>query len=481
MDRTISRREALVEAGRFAIGAAIARHVPERVTRNLSLLRFQRSLIVPPALRPTTTDDTTDYFEITQRVDSIEIFPGTRTPIWGYEGRFPGPTIHARRGRTAIVCQTNHLTVPTVVHLHGGAVPADSDGFPTDIIAPGESRTYVYPNDQPAATLWYHDHAMHHTGRNVYMGLAGLYLIHDDEEDALQLPSGEFDIPLLIQNRALNSAGRIKYNGERNLGATGDIVLVNGVPWPRMAVCARKYRFRVVNGANATVYRLALSTGRPLAQIATDLGFLPTPVESACIPLAMSERMEFVVDFAPYPIGTRVILRNLADDGPQGEIMCFDVVCAERDNSELPSRLTSVERIPVEKALRTREFIFSGGPSFPPAARWTINGMDFEPARAIATPRMGDIEIWRFVNRRRFGILGMVHPVHVHLVRFQIVDRNSGPPDLHETGWKDTVAVSPGQEVRIITKFEGYRGRYLMHCHNLEHEDHNMMARYDVI
>ncbi|MGH7576659.1 MAG: multicopper oxidase family protein [Longimicrobiales bacterium] len=394
MDPTITRRRALIIGTQLAIAAA-ACGVPERLGWRRPLPRFLRTLRVPPVLQPVRTDATTDYYEITQRPGSAEILPGIRTPIWGFEGLFPGPTIRARRGRTTIIRQTNQLAVPTAVHLHGGAVPAESDGFPTDVIAPGTSRTYVYPNDQPAATLWYHDHAMHQTGRNIYMGLTGLYLIEDEEERALGLPGGRYDVPLLIQNRALGSDGRFGYDRNRNLGATGDLVLVNGVPWPRMPVCARRYRFRVVNGANATVYRLALSSGRPLVQIATDLGFLPAPVETADVPLAMSERVEFVIDFSPYPIGTRIILRNLAADGPQAELMCFDVVCAERDASVLPSRLRTVERIPTDSATRTRElFSPAGRPLFHPLLGGRSTGRaSIRTARSLrrdwVTPRSG--------------------------------------------------------------------------------------------
>lgn len=481
MDRPITRRQALILGSGFVVGAASGCRTGQGLS-SLGVAQFSRPFKVPPVLRPVRTDATTDYYEVHLRGGFAQILPGARTSIWGFDRIYPGPTIHARHGRGAVVRQTNHLAVPAVVHLHGGTTPADSDGFPTDLIPPGSSRTYVYPNDQPAATLWYHDHAIHDTGRNIYMGLAGLYLIRDQEEAALRLPSGQFDVPVLIQDRTVRRDGSLRYDRDSNLGAHGDLVLVNGVPWPRMAVCARKYRFRVVNGANATVYRLALSSGRPLVQVATGAGLLPAPVENASIPLAMAERTEVVIDFSPYAVGTRIVLKNLEADGPHRDIMCFDVVCAERDTSELPDRLCAVERIPTSAAIRTREFVFSGGPTgFPPSARWTINGQHFDADRAIADPRLGDVEIWRLVNRRWFGILGMVHPVHVHLVRFQIVTRNGGPPHSHEAGWKDTVAVSPGDDVRIIARFGPHRGRYLIHCHNLEHEDHDMMARYDVV
>lgn len=478
----VTRRQALVLGSQVLASVAMGCRLPGRPIVSPPVPRFRRAFQIPPVLRAVRSDDTADYYEITQRVGTLGILPSTPTEIWGFDGLAPGPTIHARRGRRVVVQHTNRLGVPTVVHLHGGATPPDSDGFPTDFIAPGMSRTYVYPNDQPAATLWYHDHAMHQTGRNIYKGLAGLYLIRDDEEEELRLPTGRYDVPLLIQERSLSADGRLEYDRDRNLGALGDLVLVNGVPWPRMAVCARRYRLRIVNGANASVFRLALSSGRPLVQIATEGGLLPTPVESASIPLAMSERVDVIVDFSRYAVGSRVVLGNLMADGARADIMCFDVVCAERDTSTLPDRLGSVERIPMQAVTRSREFTFGGGPaSFPPEPRWTINGQGFDPDRAIATPRLGDVEVWRIVNRKRFGVLGMLHPVHVHLVRFQILTRNGGLPGAHEVGWKDTVAVPPGEDVSIIARFDGHRGRYLIHCHNLEHEDHDMMARYDVV
>ena len=481
MSVNLTRRDALVLGSRLIVGAAIGCRLPGRPIESPAVPRFRRSFNRPPVLRPVRVDETTDYYEITHRAGAIEILPHMPTAICGYEGMAPGPTIEGTRGRRVVVRHTNHLTVPTAVHLHGGVTPSESDGFPTDVIAPGTSRTYVYPNEQPAATLWYHDHAMHHTGRNVYTGLAGLYLVHDEEERALRLPDGRFDVPLMIQERSLRRDGSLAYDTDRNIGALGDIVLVNGVPWPRMEVCARKYRFRVVNGANASVYQLALSSGRPLVQIATDSGLLPAPVQSASIPLAMAERVELVIDFSPYPIGSRVVLKNLMADGPRADIMCFDVGRSEHDPSELPEQLSSVERIPTSAAVRTREFIFSrGSVSLSRAAEWAINGQDFDPTRSIAAPALGDVEIWRFVNRKVFGILGIVHPVHLHLVRFQVIDRNGRAPRAHEAGWKDTVAVAPEEDVRVIARFEGHRGRYLIHCHNLEHEDHEMMARYDV-
>jgi spore coat protein A len=386
-----------------------------------------------------------------------------------------------------VVRHTNQLSVPTVVHLHGGATPSDSDGFPTDMVLPGQTRTYMYPNNRRAATLWYHDHAMDHTGRNIYMGLAGLYLVHDDEEQSLGLPSGPYDVPLFIQDRKFAPDGSLSYQTLNHLGAKGGVILVNGAPWPHMEVAARKYRFRIVNACNATPLRLALSSGQPLLQIATDGGLLPSPVRCPNIPLVMAERTEIVIDFSIYPVGTKLILQNLniaRQTGPIArEIMLFHVVRQEPDDSVVSERLCEFEPIDPATAKRTRHFVLSAKPSFGfvPIVNWKINGKAFDPDQPIASPISGDVEIWRFTNRRFLGLLSLVHPVHVHLVSFLILERNGRPPLPHETGWKDTVAVDKDEDVSVIARFDPYPGKYLLHCHNLEHEDHSMMARFDVV
>jgi FtsP/CotA-like multicopper oxidase with cupredoxin domain len=436
---------------------------------------------------PAHADSATDHYDIEQRQARTEILPGRETTIWGYEGTFPGPTIKARRGRTVAVRHVNRLSTPTVVHLHGSVSPPDSDGFPMDYVMPGESRTYTYPNAQRAATLWYHDHAMDHTGRNIYMGLAGLYVIEDEEERALGLPDGDYDVPLLIQDRLFASDGSFRYATLNHLAARGGTMLVNGAPWPRLDVSTRKYRFRIVNGSNATPLRLALSSGDPLIQIATDGGLLTAPVPCRDIPLAMAERVEVVIDFSRYAVGTKVVLQNLNTAGVtgsiSGEVMQFHVTREEPDDGVLPTRLADLQPLLRSEAIRTRHFVFSARPSFGvvPIPSWRINGQAFDPDHPIASPAYGDVEIWRFTNRKFLGVFALVHPVHVHLVTFMVLERNGGPPLPHEAGWKDTVAVDKGEDVSVIARFEGYRGRYLLHCHNLEHEDHSMMARFDVV
>jgi spore coat protein A len=265
---------------------------------------FSVPLPLMTALQPARTDDTTDYYELIESVGQVELLPGLTTSVWGYNGQFPGPLIRAKRGRAASVHVNNQLNTDTVVHLHGGLTPAESDGFPMDLVPPGGDRTYVYPNTRRAAMLWFHDHAMGATGRNIYMGLAGTYIVEDDQEAALGLPSGEFDVPLVLANRQFTQSGQLVYPDGNKFGATGDVILVNGAPWPKLEVGRRKYRLRFLNAANSDSYTLALSNGQPMTQIATEGGLLAAPVSVGNIPLGMAERAEVVIDFAEYPVGT---------------------------------------------------------------------------------------------------------------------------------------------------------------------------------
>jgi spore coat protein A len=433
---------------------------------------FQTAFRTLPVLAPTRADADTDYYDITMRPAVVEILPGRPTTIWGFNGQFPGPTIRARRGRRVIVRQINDLPdAQPSIHLHGGHVEAASDGYPTDVIVRGTAKEYVYPNRQPAATLSYHDHEMARTGRNVWMGLFGAYLIEDDVEASLNLPSGAHDVPLIIQDRAFRADGSLLYSPDVMHGAMGDVILVNGVAYPRFEVANRKYRLRILNGSNAREYELSLGSGQPFVQIATDGGLLPHPVRRTTIPLFPFERAEAIVDFSEVPVGSRVILRNDLDVGRTSGVMLFDVVREEADPSTVPSDLRPLERLDEASAAATRDFTLGMD-----RMSWVINGQRFDHARVDASPRLGTTEIWRFQNRS-----GMAHPMHVHLDMFQILDRNGAPPSEAETGWKDTVAVGPDESVRVILRFTDFTGRYLVHCHNLEHEDDAMMAQFEVL
>jgi spore coat protein A, manganese oxidase len=447
--------------------------------------RFVVPLNIPPELQPVRTEGNTKFFVVTQRVGRVQILPsGPKTTIWGYNGITPGPTIRQRRGTDHVVRQINNLSVPISTHLHGGDVPPSSDGHPLDLVQPGDFKDYFYPGIHPPANLWYHDHAIHETGRNVWMGLAGMYPWISDEEEALGLPRGRFEVPLVIQDRFFTKDNQIVYPTDDGLplqqGVFGDVILVNGTPFPFFRVARRKYRFRILNGSNARVYKLRLSTGEPFIAIGSEGGFFPHPIEVRDITLSESERIGVVVDFSKYPIGTRIVLENHFPDLPGDpfdeektrQVMRFDVVDDAIDRSRVPADLPGGELPDPAQAVRTRDWVFERSDG-----AWVINGKLFNPNRIDAFPRLGSVEIWRFINKSG----GWVHPIHPHLVEYKVLDRDGGPVRPEERGPKDTVLLGFNQEVRVAIRFNHFSGLYVMHCHNIEHEDHDMMTQFKVV
>ncbi|MFH9403072.1 multicopper oxidase family protein [Streptomyces sp. NPDC017638] len=471
---------------------------------------FSLPLTVPAVARPAHG---TDVYEVTQRRAFVEILPGTRTEIWSYDGTFPGPTFRARSGRPVRLRMTNNLPTPTATHLHGGVTPPGSDGYPTDLLHPAGhrggsatmpgmhggtmsegasvngTRTYTYPLRQRAATLWYHDHRMDFSGPQVWRGLAGFFLVDDDEEDALPLPKGDRDIPLLLCDRSFDADGAFRYPsldptltrtpGVRSGymdGVLGDVQLVNGRPWPYLEVSAARYRLRLLNAANARRYRLALtaSDGRrlPFVRIGSDQGLLGRPQTLDTLTMAPAERHDVVVDLSSCPPDTTVTLVNTLADGAMRDVMRFHVTSRGRgrDDSGIPARLSRPRTLRAGQAVTTRHFDFrlrSDG-------MWTVNGRAFDPASTWATPRLGTVERWLLTS-------DFHHPVHLHLAHFQVLSRAGGAPDPGDRGWKDTVDLRPYEVVEILVRFDGYRGRYMLHCHNLEHEDMAMMANFHVV
>ncbi|MEP6822154.1 MAG: multicopper oxidase domain-containing protein [Chthoniobacterales bacterium] len=439
-----------------------------------------------PVLVPTSTDATTDYYDVTMQVGQKEILSGRLTTIWGYNGLYPGPTIMATRGRTVVVRQLNNLQESMSVHLHGGHTPSESDGLPYDLIGPGGMKTYTYPNNQSGATLWYHDHAIDTTGRHAYMGLSGMYLIRDPAEDSLGLPSGKSDVALMIQDRLLNFDGSLNYPLDDTAisnGVFGNTLLVNGVMQPYFQVARRKMRFRIVNGSNARNYTLALSTGDPLLQIATDQGLLTAPVSRSSIVVSPGERIEVVIDFANYALGSNLILKNLDTANPViSDLMRFDVVRDEVDQSVVPKELApATNKLAAKKGAPSvnRTFTLEPG-TINGRPVWTVNGALYDPQRVDAMPQLNATEIWTFQNNS-----GQAHPMHIHDIHWQILDVNGVAPSPGDAGPKDTflvprrVAGVPGT-VRVMGTFTDNVGDYVSHCHNLEHEDHAMMFNFQV-
>ncbi|WP_152365411.1 multicopper oxidase family protein [Microlunatus speluncae] len=498
----------------LAAGAGTGELLRSRVPRPAP---FQRPLTIPPVLRPIRDRDDQDHpadvYEIVQRPATAEILPGLPTEIWGYQGIFPGPTIESRSGRTTIVRHRNELPVPTVVHLHGGHTPPESDGYPTDLVLPVDglgparpghhamndpgavirrgSADYVYPLRQRAALLWYHDHRMDFTGPAVYRGLAGLHLIRDAEEDALALPPDELELPIMITDRSFGEDGSFRYPsidpGLRSIpgvrddfveGVFGDVILVNGVPWPTHEVAAVKHRLRILNASNARRYDLALDPPPPggagLVQLGSDHGLLAGPQAHDHLPIAPAERYDVMIDFGRYPVGSEVTLINRLGSGGTELIMRFLITRRGVEHSQIPDRLSELEPLTRSQAAVTRDFRFRSGRLHDGRRGWLIGSEPFSPTRVDAAPRLGDVEIWRFIT-------DLHHPIHLHLVNFQVLSRGGREPSPFDAGLKDTVDLRPGEAVEIITRFTGYRGRYVFHCHNAEHEDMGMMANFTVV
>ncbi len=518
----MNRRDLFRLAGGAGIVAALGAATGFRFAAELPILGAQETsdarlpepftlpLTVPSVLAPERTDETTDYYRITQRPASATILPGYSTPIWGYNGTFPGPTLVSQRGRRTVVTHRNELPVPAVVHLHGGHVPTVSDGYPTDLLVPvgaqqatqtmpgdvdpsarivvGE-RDYDYPMSQPAATLWYHDHRMDYTGASVWRGLAGFHLIVDDAEKDLRLPSGSRDIPLMITDRAFTADGGFKYpaldpdmrtkpgvTAGYMQGVLGDVVLVNGVPWPVHRVDVARYRLRILNASNARVYRLRtdVSPGRkvPFIHIGSDGGLLERAQTLDTLDIAPGERFDVVVDFSECAVGDEVTIHNDLGSGGAAQVMRFVVAQGAEDRTVVPDVLTSIEKIDPAAAVRTRQFTFRRG-TVGAAMGWVINDKPYAPGTIVADPRVGEVEIWRFVT-------ALNHPVHLHLNQFQVLSRNGRPPRATDVGWKDTLDLRAAEVAEIAIRFTDYPGRYVMHCHNLEHEDMGMMATFEV-
>ncbi|MCF3102256.1 multicopper oxidase family protein [Streptomyces roseoverticillatus] len=467
---------------------------------------FLVPLPVPPVARPVRSEHGTDFYEVEQREGKVEILPGRKTTVWGYDGTFPGPTFAARSGRRTLVQVRNSLTVPTVTHLHGGVTPPESDGYPADLLlptrcAPGRThdgmagahpgrtavgyRTYEYPLPQPAATLWYHDHRMDFSAPQVWRGLAGFFLISDQEEDRLPLPGGDRDVPLMLCDRSFAEDGSFRYPDHAGHdafpdGVLGDVQLVNGAPWPVLDVSATRYRFRLLNASNARRYglRLTAGDGKPgrFIQIGSDGGLLAAPRPLDIVGMAPGERFDVIVDFSAFPVGSKVTLRNSAAEGGMRDVMRFHVVRKEKEDSRVPSRLsTSFETLSPGpgRSVPVRSFDFRRTHSSDERQMWTINGRPFSTDTVLASPRLGSVERWRFSS-------DFHHPVHAHLAQFQVTARGSRPPRATDAGWKDTVDVRPYEVVDVLVRFAGYKGRYMLHCHNLEHEDMAMMANFDV-
>ena len=477
-------------------------------------------------------------------------------PIWGFNGLYPGPTIHAYYGRPAIVRFYNELPQNHVgfgspeisVHLHNLHGASESDGFPGDyfspifagptLTSPGKFRDHFYYNvragydempdtwgdpNESLGTLWFHDHTLDSTAGNVYRGLAGFYLLFDEldsgnEKDpnpkALRLPSGDYDIPIVIQDKRFSPDGKLYWNQLSPEGVIGDKYVVNGVIQPKLSVEPRKYRFRFLNGGPTRSYELYFivrntSTKQSFQYIANDGNLLTAPLPSNQlhnpngpsphgIHLGAAERADIVFDFSRYPTGTEIMLINRLKQNstrkPEKDLLSIggintnpslfdhqlmliriDKPLKQPDNSKVKAKLrpmtpipTNLEDIPVRKW----EFDRKSGV-------WMVNDRTFDVDKARAKVKKGDAEIWELKNNSG----GWTHPIHIHLEEGRIISRSDGDRNFvapQERGRKDVYVLHPGHTLRIFIRFRDFTGKYVMHCHNLAHEDHHMMVRFDV-
>jgi FtsP/CotA-like multicopper oxidase with cupredoxin domain len=517
LHRPWTRRRFVKAVAALGGGAAAARLLeprPARAADPVTPIRytpFAVELPIPEELRPTApfasdypvrpewTRDGLRHYLVRQREATAELIPGVQTPIWGYEGRFPGPTIRARIGQCVLVRFENRLAVETSIHHHGGHNPSDSDGNPWDVIEPGHARDYCYPMVLPGgdpgeapSTTWYHDHALDLTGPHVYAGLAGMFLVTDDVEDRLVedgvLPGGAYDVPLLLQDRVLNRDGTLHYDPFAHDGFLGDLMLVNGKVQPRLRVERRKYRFRILNGANARFYELGLTWGR-FQQVGADSWLLPSAIPRSRILLSGAERADVIVDFRDAPDEVFLFDGLLQDSGrgPDGKtddlrrngrlpLLRFEVHGPNvRNDAPGPTATTVLRpdtRIDPAELRVTRTFSFgrrNGG--------WVVNDEPYDPERIDARPRLGTAERWRIVN----GSGGWWHPIHVHLEGHHVERFNGRTPPAWLRGKKDTTLLGPNDEAVITMRFRTFPGPFVLHCHNVEHEDYRMMANMEVV
>jgi spore coat protein A len=533
--------------------------------------KFVNPLPFPGVIKPTVPGGTNYNVSISQFSQQLGLYdPVTGEPlsttVWGYNGSYPGPTFEARKGVPINVTWSNDLVdrnnkplphllpvdtsinwafsdtkysiarngVPVVTHLHGGHTESASDGLPEQWFTPKfkqtgpdwVKKTFTYANDQDAATLWYHDHALGITRLNVYAGLAGFYLLRDPAiESAWNLPSGQYEIPLAIQDRMFTADGQLYYPSNLDefyspeelaeldpntpepsilTEFLGDFILVNGQAWPFTNVEPRKYRFRLLNGSDSRFYNLFLSSGQSITQIGSDEGYLAAPTSMSQLTIGPGERADVVIDFSGYA-GQTIIMRNNAkapfpaggtvNPNSVGQIMAFKVgATVTTPDAPLPTTLNNIYRFTPQDADNTRqlglfEMTDQYGRLQPMLGTVQDGPLNFDQP-VTETPLLGDVELWEV-----FNTTGDTHPIHLHGVSFQILDRQkfsadvdemtgaisnirligtASPPPANEAGWKDTAQMSPGEVTRILVQFN-QPGKYAWHCHILSHEDHDMM------
>ncbi|KJK58405.1 bilirubin oxidase [Saccharothrix sp. ST-888] len=439
---------------------------------------FSVRMPVPPTLGPVARTGDTDIYHLDILPADLELLPGVLTSCLTFGGSFVGPTIRAREGRRVQITYRNRLPEAANVHLHGGHVPADSDGHPMQLIDPGSERRYEYPNRQPGTTLWYHDHSHHAEADHVYRGMHAFYLIEGADEHRYHLPRDEYDVPIAIRDAQFDADGRLVHGDPPNR----NVILVNGRPKPYFPVAARRYRLRLLN--SSTLRFLKLNFGPlPVLQIGSDGGLLPAPIDrtGTDFPLAAGERVDLVVDFSGQPVGSRFMLTNQGQFTGNDQIepvLRFDVNRTARDSGRVPDRLRPLPGLP--PATVNREVKLSFDLTGQPIG--LIDGRPFDADRVDQRIRRGATEIWTITNGDVATKYGPIqHSFHLHMTQFRVLDRDGRPPLPGDAGLKDTIPLPPGTSVRVQATFADYLGRYVYHCHMLEHSSAGMMGQMEIV
>lgn len=463
---------------------------------------FISPLVIPPEYYG-RTEQGRRIFDLSLQHGTTEFFKGYHTSTIGINASYLGPVLRLKQGEFAEFNVKNNLNMPSTIHWHGVHLPARMDGGPHQEIAQGQVWQASYEIHQPASTLWYHSHTHNYTGPQVYQGLAGLFYVDDDASQKADIPKtyGINDIPLVLQDRNFYKDGSFRYVSnmhERMAGIRGGHILVNGVARPLYRVQKKQVRFRVLNGSNARTYNLHFSDNREFTQIASDGGFLDTPIRMKQLRLSPGERAEIIVEFGsnedvmlqhkPLPMnsmGMGMMAMMMSGDNQPFNIMRF----VSKNPSGEVSTLSGMTNEPPSwnpgNVAKVRKFQLDMGMGMgmmmgrDQGSGFSINGKSFDMGRIDEVVRLNDIEVWEFTNNSP-----MPHPMHIHDIQFRVLSRNNGPADPNEQGLKDTVLVNPDETVRVITRFEHYaddRYPYMFHCHILEHEDQGMMGQFLVV
>lgn len=466
----MKRREFIIKSATAGVFLSASRIFPGIIKSQNT--RLGNPLRFPPVLQPGDN--------LVLQTTNVEVWPGTTTEVIALNNSYPSPTIIVNKGDNFSVVFENQHSEEATIHWHGLLVPEMMDGHPKDAVMPGQSYTYSFPVFQRAGTYFYHSHAHHLTAKHVYKGFAGFFIVNDEDEISLGFPRGEFDVPLLIQDRRSVNQPQFTYQPNMMdvmLGYLGNLPLINGTPDAFFDVQKTLYRFRILNGSNARVYKLALSDNSNFWIISTDSGLKDQPVQMNNVFLAPGERIDILVDFSSYNIGDSIFLKTLPFPGtggtyPQGtemNLLTFNIVSSGNSNGVVPANLSTIEYYNINDIERIRNFtltrIMAG------SGMHKINGLTFDINRIDEIITKNELEEWKFINNTN-----EYHPMHIHGVMFQVYSRN-GITDIppNDRGWKDTVLINPNETVSVLVKFTDYTGIYLLHCHNLEHEDDGMM------